>query len=82
MKLVAPVKFDSALGFGDRSIGILYRAMTPATFIMLRRLQLRARSTQMFERPAHVRLIGPGRNVECANCNKTDDHDFCFHSRM
>ena len=66
---MTPVEFHSPFGFGNRSIRVFDRAMTPSPFVMLRCLKLGAGSPQMLKRPAHMRLIGTDRNIERANCS-------------
>ena len=66
---MSTVKFHSALCLGDCPVGVLDRATPPAAFVVLCRLELGARSSQMLKGSAHVRLVGTGRKVECANCS-------------
>jgi hypothetical protein len=64
---MSTIEFHSTLRLGDCPIRILDRATALAAFVMLCRLELSARSPQMLQSPAHMRLVRAGRNVECTN---------------
>ena len=66
---MSAIEFHSALCLGDCPVRVLYRFTSPATLIVFRGLKLSPRSPEMFQRAAHVRLIGAGRDVKCTNCS-------------